>query len=52
MYERPRDSAEGKRSGRGDPQSPLEEERKLDFAALCDEAFETLNTYDIRIDEE
>ena len=29
----------------------LEEEKKLDFAALCDEAFETLNTYDIRIDE-
>ncbi|MBE6611949.1 MAG: tRNA 4-thiouridine(8) synthase ThiI [Ruminococcaceae bacterium] len=30
----------------------LAEERKLDFEALCDEAFATLNTYDIRIDEE
>ncbi len=30
----------------------LEEERKLDFNALCDEAFDTLNTYTIRIDEE
>ncbi|MBQ8510173.1 MAG: tRNA 4-thiouridine(8) synthase ThiI [Clostridia bacterium] len=30
----------------------LAEEAKLDFNALCDEAFETLNTYDIRIDEE
>ncbi len=29
----------------------LAEESKLDFAALCDEAFETLNTYNIRIDE-
>ncbi|MBQ2766266.1 MAG: tRNA 4-thiouridine(8) synthase ThiI [Clostridia bacterium] len=29
----------------------LEEEKKLDFAALCDEAFETLNTYNIRIEE-
>jgi len=30
----------------------LAEEAKLDFAALCDEAFETLNTYDLRIDGE
>ena len=30
----------------------LAEEAKLDFAALCDEALETLNTYDNRIDEE
>ena len=37
---------------RPDLDKVLEEERKLDFAALCDEAFETLNTYDIRIDEE
>ncbi len=29
----------------------LEEENKLDFKALCDEAYETLNTYVIRIDE-
>lgn len=29
----------------------LEEEGKLDFKALCDEAYETLNTYVIRIDE-
>ncbi len=29
----------------------LDEEKKLDFAALCDEAFETLNTYNIRIEE-
>lgn len=29
----------------------LEEESKLDFKALCDEAYETLNTYVIRIDE-
>ncbi len=28
----------------------IEEENKLDFAALCDEAFETLNTYNIRIE--
>ncbi len=28
----------------------IEEENKLDFKALCDEAFETLNTYNIRID--
>lgn len=27
----------------------IAEENKLDFAALCDEAFETLNTYDIRL---
>lgn len=30
----------------------LEEENKLDFKALCDEAFETLNTYCISIDSE
>ena len=29
----------------------LAEEAKLDFAALCDEAFETLNTYVIKMDE-
>ncbi|MBQ8551614.1 MAG: tRNA 4-thiouridine(8) synthase ThiI [Clostridia bacterium] len=29
----------------------LAEEAKLDFAALCDEAFETLNTYNIRIED-
>ncbi len=29
----------------------IEEENKLDFRALCDEAFETLNTYNIRIDD-
>ncbi len=29
----------------------LAEEAKLDFNALCDEAFETLNTYHIRIEE-
>ncbi len=29
----------------------IAEENKLDFKALCDEAFDTLNTYDIRIDE-
>lgn len=29
----------------------LAEENKLDFAALCDEAFDTLNTYVIKIDE-
>ncbi len=29
----------------------LTEEAKLDFAALCDEAFETLNTYVIKMDE-
>jgi thiamine biosynthesis protein ThiI len=29
----------------------LEEEAKLDFTALCDEAFETLNTYVIKMDE-
>ncbi len=28
----------------------IEEENKLDFKTLCDEAFETLNTYNIRID--
>ena len=27
----------------------IAEENKLDFDALCDEAFETLNTYDIRL---
>lgn len=29
----------------------LAEEAKLDFTALCDEAFETLNTYVIKMDE-
>lgn len=29
----------------------LEEEQKLDFDALCDEAFETLDTINIRIDQ-
>ncbi len=29
----------------------LEEERKLDFKALCDEAFDTLNTYCIRLED-
>ncbi len=36
---------------RPDLEDVLAEEAKLDFAALCDEAFETLNTYNIRIDE-
>lgn len=35
-----------------EPEKVLAEQNKLDFNALCDEAFETLNTYDIRIDEE
>lgn len=30
----------------------IAEENKLNFKELCDEAFETLNTYDIRIDED
>ncbi len=29
----------------------LAEEAKLDFAALCDEAYDTLNTYNIRIED-
>ncbi len=29
----------------------LAEEAKLDFTALCDEAYETLNTYNIRIED-
>ena len=28
----------------------IAEENKLDFAALCDEAYETLNTYDITLE--
>lgn len=37
---------------RPEPEKVLAEQNKVDFKALCDEAFETLNTYDIRIDEE
>lgn len=37
---------------RPEPEKVIAEENKLDFKALCDEAFETLNTYDIRIDED
>jgi thiamine biosynthesis protein ThiI len=37
---------------RPDMEKVLAEESKLDFNALCDEAFSTLNTYDIRIDED
>lgn len=37
---------------RPEPEKVLAEQNKVDFRALCDEAFETLNTYDIRIDEE
>ncbi len=37
---------------RPDPEKVIAEEQKLDFKTLCDEAFETLNTYDIRIEEE
>ncbi len=36
---------------RPEKEKVLSEEAKLDFAALCDEAFETLNTYVIKMDE-
>lgn len=38
-------------STRPEIETVVAEENKLDFKALCDEAFNTLNTYDIRIDE-